>query len=129
MVGPYAYNPAAFNLPTALTFGNTGRNFLRNGSWTNFDMALFKHFTIHEQVAFEFRAEAFNIFNHTAFQPLAGGAGSFGNGAGSSTNSFDCSGNTGATCINPDPTQAADFLNYGAAHNPRILQLGLKFLF
>ncbi|HLK32994.1 MAG TPA: carboxypeptidase regulatory-like domain-containing protein [Terriglobales bacterium] len=125
-VGPYAYNPAAFTLPTALTFGEIGRNFLRNGSRTNFDMSLFKHFTIHEQVALEFRAEAFNIFNHTSFMPLAGSeeAGSIGANAGTATNKFDCSGSTGTSCIG-----TADFLNYANAHNARILQFGMKFLF
>ncbi len=123
-VGPYAYNPAAFAQPTALTFGNVGRNFLRNGSFTNFDMALFKHFVIHEQIALEFRAEAFNIFNHTAFAPIAGGSGGIGGNFSSGTNTFDCSGPLGSSCVGN-----ADFLNYGSAFNPRILQLGLKFLF
>ena len=62
----FFYNPAAFATPTGLTFGDVGRNFLRNPDRTNFDMALFKHFAIKESMAFEFRAEAFNIFNHTA---------------------------------------------------------------
>ena len=57
--------PGAFALPTGLTFGNAGRNFLRNPGRVNFDMALFKHFAIKESMAFEFRAEAFNVFNHT----------------------------------------------------------------
>ena len=61
----FFYNPNAFVAPTGLTFGNVGRNFLRNPSRTNFDMALFKHFAIKESMAFEFRAEAFNVFNHT----------------------------------------------------------------
>ncbi|HKW25704.1 MAG TPA: TonB-dependent receptor [Terriglobales bacterium] len=124
-VGPYLdYNPAAFALPRGLTFGDSNRNFLRNPNYTNFDMALFKHFTIHEQIALEFRAEAFNIFNHTNFAPISGGSGGIGSSFSSSTNSFDCTGQTGASCIGQ-----ADFLNSSAAHNPRILQLGLKFLF
>ena len=124
-VGPYLdYNPAAFALPQGLTFGNTNRNFLRNPNYTNFDMALFKHFVIHEQIALEFRAEAFNIFNHTAFAPISGGSGGIGGNFSSGTNSYDCSGDTGASCIGQ-----ADFLNSSAAHNPRILQLGLKFIF
>jgi len=124
-VGPYLdYNPAAFALPRGLTFGNVNRNFLRNPNYTNFDMALFKHFTIHEQIALEFRAEAFNIFNHTNFAPIGGDAGGIGGNFSSSTNSYDCDGNTGASCIGQ-----ADFLNSSAAHNPRILQLGLKFIF
>ena len=69
----YFYNPAAFAVPTGLTFGNVGRNFLRNPNRTNFDMALFKHFAIKENIAFEFRAEAFNIFNHTEWGGAASG--------------------------------------------------------
>ena len=53
--------------PTGLTFGTAGRNILRNPSRVNFDMALLKHFAVTESKYFEFRAEAFNVFNHTQF--------------------------------------------------------------
>jgi hypothetical protein len=99
-LGPLWYNPAAFAAPQGLTFGNVGRNSLRNPSRTNFDMALFKHFPIHESVAFEFRAEAFNVFNHTEW-----------NGFASTTQT--------------DTT----FLYQNAVHNARILQLGAKIMF
>jgi hypothetical protein len=96
----YFYNPAAFAVPTGLTFGNVGRNFLRNPNRTNFDMALFKHFAIKEDMAFEFRAEAFNVFNHTEWGPAASGA------------------------LGGD-----GFLQINNAHLARVLQLGAKFLF
>jgi hypothetical protein len=96
----YFYNPAAFAAPTGLTFGNVGRNFLRNPNRTNFDMALFKHFAIKESMAFEFRGEAFNIFNHTEFGGAASGA-----------------------------LGADGFLEINNAHLARILQLGAKFIF
>ena len=64
--------PAAFAVPTGLTFGNSGRNYLRNPNRTNFDMALFKHFAIKESMAFEFRAEAFNVFNHSEWSAPSG---------------------------------------------------------
>ena len=73
--GPLVYNPAAFASPRGLTLGDSGRNILRNPRHTNFDMALFKHFAIRESASLEFRAEAFNIFNHTSFGPLGGDAG------------------------------------------------------
>jgi hypothetical protein len=73
-------------------------------------MALFKHFTIKESVGFEFRAEAFNIFNHTEWSAIAGAAGS----AGGSGNNV---------------TTSPGFGQINTAHNPRILQLGAKFLF
>jgi hypothetical protein len=79
-------------------------------------MALFKHFAITEHVGFEFRAEAFNVFNHTQFGYVNGDAGS---AAGNSAN---------LTSYTNDVT-GSNFLQVLTAHNPRILQLGLKFLF
>ncbi len=114
--GPEFYNPAAYAPPEALTFGDSGRNSLRNPARTNFDMALFKHFKVNEHAAFEFRAEAFNVFNHTEWLPIAGDAGSAaGNGAASGDNSYNATQN--------------GFLHTGGAHEPRLLQLALKFLF
>jgi hypothetical protein len=111
--GPLFYNPNAFAAPRGLTFGDAGRNILNNPRRTNFDMAIFKHFALRESMAFEFRAEAYNVFNHTQWGGIAGDAGSAG---GDGNNSF-----------NLDPTSG--FLRVSSAHNPRILQLGLKFMF
>ncbi len=111
--GPLIYNPAAFAAPQGLTFGDSGRNLLRNPHQLNFDMALFKHFAVTEKTAFEFRAEAFNVFNHTEWLPLAGQAGAAASSNGSGTNTLDSLG----------------FLYVAGAHSPRILQLALKFLF
>src|SRR5215471_7438156 len=104
---PFKYNPAAFAVPTGLTFGNTGRNFLRNPGRVNFDMALFKHFTIKESTAFELRAEAFNVFNHTQWFSYSGQA--------AYPSSFD--------------PASSDVFQYNAAHLARILQFGAKFIF
>ena len=97
---PLLYNPNAFAAPQGLTFGNSGRNFLRIPRRTNFDMALFKHFPVREQAAFEFRAEAFNIFNHTQWSG-----------------------------VNNDQATPGDFLRPSDAHRARTLQLGAKFIF
>lgn len=115
--GPFLYNPNAFVEPQGLTFGNAGRNRLTNPQTTNFDMALFKHFPIHESIGLEFRAEAFNVFNHTQFGYLGGAAGSAG--GVSAISSF-------TNTIGPP---SSGFLEPNSAHNPRILQLGLKLLF
>jgi len=115
-LGPQIYNPNAYALPQALTFGDSGRNSLNNTHWTNFDMALFKHFKITERIGFEFRAEAFNVFNHTQWLPIAGDSGSAASNLGETNNTFDLDPSTG-------------FLQVTAAHNPRILQLGAKFIF
>jgi len=56
--GPLLFNPADFAAPRGLTFGDSGRNSLRNPQRTNFDMALFKRFAVSEVKWFEFRAEA-----------------------------------------------------------------------
>jgi Carboxypeptidase regulatory-like domain/TonB-dependent Receptor Plug Domain len=126
---PFFYNPNAFVAPRGLTFGSTNRNSLSNPRRTNFDMALFKHFAVTERVGFEFRAEAFNIFNHTEFAWLGGGAGSAGGNSpfSSPTNSAKCY--AGSTFTPGDVTCSAPFLTPTSAHNPRILQLGAKFIF
>jgi hypothetical protein len=139
--GPAFFNPAAFVGPRGLTFGDEGRNSLTNPRRTNFDMALFKHFAVNERVGFEFRAEAFNVFNHTEFAWLGGGAGSAGGNSpfSSPTNTATCYGGPNfsagdPSCVLPpdSPTstnQGSPFLRAASAHNPRILQLGLKFIF
>ena len=54
-------------MPTAGTFGNVSRGSLRGPRLISFDTSLFKKFTINERLNLQFRAEAFNIFNHTNF--------------------------------------------------------------
>jgi hypothetical protein len=71
-LGPLLFNPNAFAEPTGLTFGNQGRDFLNGPSFSNFDMALFKKFAVTETSHFEFRAEAFNVFNQTEFVGVNG---------------------------------------------------------
>jgi hypothetical protein len=124
------YNPAVFVAPRGLTFGDSGRNFLRNPGRTNFDMAMFKHFAIKESKAFEFRAEAFNIFNHTEFSPIAGDAGSAANnGVSSGTNAMACYAGPKNSAGDPSCLSSSPFLHLGAAHPARILQLGAKLIF
>lgn len=61
------FDPTVYSLPAPYTYGNLGRNTLYGPGRTNWDMSLFKNFVIREQTRFEFRAEAFNIFNHPQF--------------------------------------------------------------
>jgi hypothetical protein len=102
--GPLLYNPKAFAAPRGLTFGNAGRNILHNPRITNFDMSLLKQFKFTESTGLEFRAEAFNVFNHTEFY-INGPAGD-----------------------NHD-IGSGNFLHPKAAHRARTVQFGLKFLF
>jgi len=115
-VGPFIYNPNAYAAPVGLTFGDSARNSLTNPHRINFDMALFKHFRFTERFSLEFRGEAFNVFNHTEWGYIAGDGGS---GASNSSNL------TSGTNIFTGP----NFMNVLTAHNPRILQLGAKFIF
>jgi hypothetical protein len=121
--GPYIANPNAFTAPVGLTLGDTGRNFLRNPGHWNIDMALFKHFPIKESMAFEFRAEAFNIFNHVEYGPLAGDQGGAAGSAGFSSA-------TGTFVPGPyNVPGGPNFLQTGVVYAARILQFGAKFLF
>jgi Carboxypeptidase regulatory-like domain/TonB-dependent Receptor Plug Domain len=129
---PLLYNPAAFVAPTGLTFGNAGRNILRNPWRTNFDMALLKHIAVTESKYFEFRAEAFNVFNHREYSWLGGDAGSAAdnaNGSGVTTaNSAGCYGGSNSSAGDTS-CFGSGLLQPNSAHNPRILQLALKFIF
>jgi hypothetical protein len=72
--GGRAVNPNAFALPPVdpntgnpTGPGNAPRNFVRGfGAW-QMDMAVRREFPIHEGLKLQFRAEAFNIFNHPNF--------------------------------------------------------------
>ena len=57
-------NRDAFALPTQYTYGNAGRNLFSGPGFVNFDTSLSKTFPIHDRLAFEFRADAYNTFNH-----------------------------------------------------------------
>jgi len=82
-----------------------GRNSFVGPSFASWETSLFKKIKITERVNAEFRAEAFNVLNHTNFQlPGAGGA----------TNMRTNSGTFGKS---------------GGAFNPRNLQFGLKVSF
>lgn len=111
VLGPMLYNPTAFAAPTGLTFGDAGRNLLRNPSDLNFDMGLFKNFYVTEKKYFEFRAEAFNVFNHTEFSGVQ--------------NTMNCYTANGSGCSDP----SNGFLMPNAAHESRKLQLSMKFIF
>ena len=65
--GGKAYNKAAFTDATFLKEGDFGRNVLRGfGAW-QIDFAMHRKFNFSERTSLEFRAEAFNVFNHPNF--------------------------------------------------------------
>ncbi len=63
------FNTSVFSQPAPYTFGNVARTLgdIRIPGSENFDLSLFKHFTITERLTLEFRAESFNAFNTPAF--------------------------------------------------------------
>jgi hypothetical protein len=56
-----------FRVPERFTIGNAGRNILRGPGVANWDLAVLKNFNFTESIFLQFRAEAFNAFNHTQF--------------------------------------------------------------
>jgi Carboxypeptidase regulatory-like domain/TonB dependent receptor-like, beta-barrel len=48
-------------------FGNANRRFFHGPGLNNWDFALHKTTQLNEKIAFQFRAEFFNLFNHTQF--------------------------------------------------------------
>ncbi len=65
--------PDAFEKNTVLgTFGNSSRRFFHGPGIINTDFGMSKRTRITESMAFEVRAEFFNIFNHTQFYNPSG---------------------------------------------------------
>ncbi|HZS06108.1 MAG TPA: carboxypeptidase regulatory-like domain-containing protein [Blastocatellia bacterium] len=58
------FNPAAFAVPAAFTFGNAGRNSVYGPGMQTLDLALTREFNLTERTKFQFRAEFFNALNH-----------------------------------------------------------------
>jgi len=81
------------------TYGNLGRNVLRQNGLKNVDFSISKDLVIRETQRIEFRTEFFNLFNHPNFGPPDGNI--------------------------SDPT----FGQVLSAGNPRFIQFGLKYVF
>ncbi len=88
-----------FALPALGTFGNAGRSLVRGPGIADWDVSFSKRTQIRENMSLSFRAEFFNLFNHTQFSGVSTsfGAGTFG--------------------------------QVVSARDPRITQLGLRLLF
>jgi Carboxypeptidase regulatory-like domain/TonB dependent receptor len=120
--GGVALNPAALVNNPAGQQGNLARNQLRLfGEWQE-NFALRRQFKLHENVALQFRAEFFNIFNHPnfgnpTFQNLTVGSPLFGQ----STQTLATSLGTGG--------QQGGFSPLYQIGGPRSTQLALKLTF
>jgi hypothetical protein len=72
------FNTLAFALPPGGTFGNAAKNDIRLPGVNNWDFALYKNFQTPwlgvaywgEKSEIQFRAEFFNVWNHTQFSGL-----------------------------------------------------------
>jgi hypothetical protein len=61
------FNTSAFAFPPFGSFGNAGRNILDGPGFVNFNTSLMKTTKLREGLDLQFRAEAFNLFNHPNF--------------------------------------------------------------
>ncbi|MFT4114802.1 TonB-dependent receptor [Silvibacterium sp.] len=61
------FNPAAFSNPVSGTYGNAGRNSLVGPDFANLDVSARKETQLFEHLRAQFRAELFNVLNHTNF--------------------------------------------------------------
>jgi hypothetical protein len=90
-----------------LATGNTPYTFARGPGIANTDLAIFKNFTIKERLTAQFRAEAYNVFNHTQFMTV--GVKPVWDRSGTQT--------------------ASDFGKVTDARDPRIMQLAIRLQF
>ena len=80
---------------------------LRGPGTNNWNTSLFKNFKVKERVNFQFRAEAYNTFNHTQFSSV------------NTTMTFN------AAHVNTNAAAGQD----SAARNPRVMQFALRLTF
>jgi hypothetical protein len=99
-------NAASFSANGAGTYGNIAKGSFVGPRYTDIDMAIVRSFPFTETASLQFRAEYFNLFNHTNFgDPNVTLNGSFGE----------------ITSTTPQ--------NGAAANDPRIAQFSLKLVF
>jgi hypothetical protein len=114
------YNRSCFTLPAPGTVGNLGKNTITAPGYQTVDFAVSKDTKIFERLNVQFRAEMFNILNHTNFGIPA-------------LNAFTAIG-TGPTSLVSAPTGSlGNAANAGQITSivgtSRQIKFGLKFLF
>jgi hypothetical protein len=107
-------NPAAFKAPALGQFGNLRRGFVRQPGLKNVDFSVAKNWKVKERYGIQFRAEMFNLFNHTNFN-------GFDPGLGLSANRDAAGKFTGFSATN------GNFGRLNSDRGPRNIQFGLKF--
>ena len=106
-------NPAAFRLPPPGRNGNLGRGRVRDTPLTTVDFSMNKNWRFRERLNFQFRAEFFNLFNHTNFTGF--------------NTALNFQGNQNDANFGQITNGAFGTLN--ATQRPREIQFGFKFLF
>jgi hypothetical protein len=100
------FDPSTFSNPVPdgnqYSYGTCGQGGIRGPRYADVDLSLHKAFSISERYNFEFRAEAYNAFNHA---------------------------NLNAPDLNIQDTGPAGFGSIASAQSNRQFQLGLKFSF
>jgi len=97
-----------FTAPAKGTFNTQRvRDLIYMPGFQNWNMGLFKRIPVNERVNFQFRAEAFNIWNHPNWGGASGGA-------------------SGGTPVQLDPSNAATFGKVLTKGSERNLQLSLR---
>jgi hypothetical protein len=94
-----------FSTPCLGCVGNLGRNTFVGPDFWSADLSLFKKFHVSDRLDFQFRIEAFNVFNHTNFQL------------------------PGANLVGNNRINALHFGQAAGTFNSRNLQFGLKLNF
>ena len=104
------FNPAAFANPAPGTFGNNRRNTLIGPGFANVAISIAKEFPIHEAIALEIKADAYNAFNHVNYANPDANVGYVGG-------------------VLADPTAGTITGPAGSNGNRRIIQLGAHLRF
>jgi hypothetical protein len=99
------FNPNAFVLPAAGTYGNLARGTFTGPGLADVDFSLFKNTSLTERTNLQFRAEFFNLFNRVNFGP------------------------PNTTVFASGAVSASAGLITTLATNPRQIQFGLKLIF
>ena len=111
------FNPAAFSAPAFGTVGNVGRDTLVGPGYSDWDLSLLKATQLTEHTRLQFRAEFFNILNHTNLQTPNEVVYTSGPTQGTSANQ------------NAVPVASPTAGVITSAATTRQIQLGLKLLF
>ena len=93
-------NPAAFAIPAPGQLGSLGKGSVRGTPISTVDFSVAKNWRVQERYGIQFRAEFFNLLNHTNF-----------------------------VGFNTDISQPSAFGLLTVAQSPREIQLGVKFTF